>query len=143
MDLLYNKPSPVDVLIHEGIRGMTWGERNGPPYPLSRKQASLAEKKAGFKESKFATKNDGNTKKMQARNSSVMSNEELLKGVERMTLEKRYNTLYDELYVKKSKKAISNASKIFVKDLLKQNINSATKQLVNESIKIAINAITD
>lgn len=35
-----------DYLMHHGIKGMSWGDRNGPPYPLSSKQKSSAEKKA-------------------------------------------------------------------------------------------------
>lgn len=37
------------VLIHHGIEGQRWGHRNGPPYPLSDSQFSVAEKKAGAK----------------------------------------------------------------------------------------------
>ena len=39
-------------LVHHGIKGQSWGERNGPPYPLSDEQASAKQKKLGFKESK-------------------------------------------------------------------------------------------
>lgn len=32
-------------LVHHGIKGMKWGERNGPPYPLGVSQKSYREKK--------------------------------------------------------------------------------------------------
>ena len=33
-------------LQHHGIAGQKWGDRNGPPYPMKRSQASAAEKKS-------------------------------------------------------------------------------------------------
>lgn len=33
-------------LQHHGIFGMKWGQRNGPPYPLSYAQKNVAEKRA-------------------------------------------------------------------------------------------------
>lgn len=39
---------PADFLSHHGIQGMHWGQRNGPPYPLSRTgKWSSGERKAG------------------------------------------------------------------------------------------------
>lgn len=38
-------------LCHHGIRGMKWGQRNGPPYPLADSKHSASEKKAGWKKS--------------------------------------------------------------------------------------------
>lgn len=33
-------------LMHHGVKGQKWGERNGPPYPLKPNQRSAAERKA-------------------------------------------------------------------------------------------------
>ena len=40
-----------DELYHHGILGQRWGKKNGPPYPLSVKDHSASEKKAGWKKS--------------------------------------------------------------------------------------------
>lgn len=36
--------TPEGKLVHHGIKGQKWGERNGPPYPLKSSQKSVAEK---------------------------------------------------------------------------------------------------
>lgn len=33
------------ILVHHGIKGQKWGERNGPPYPLGTNQKSMREKR--------------------------------------------------------------------------------------------------
>lgn len=43
---LYAKMQYQNSLLHSGRLGMRWGVRNGPPYPLDKKQFSEAEKKA-------------------------------------------------------------------------------------------------
>lgn len=61
-----------DALYHHGVKGMHWGERNGPPYPISKAskfKQEMYEKKTGIKlpASRFtkrpATKNEKNIKK--------------------------------------------------------------------------------
>ena len=37
-----------NYLAHHGILGMSWGHRNGPPYPLDAKDHSAKEKKMGW-----------------------------------------------------------------------------------------------
>ena len=51
-------------LCHHGIRGMKWGQRNGPPYPLVDSKHSASEKRAGWKKSlDKSSSNDENSKK--------------------------------------------------------------------------------
>lgn len=47
------KPSvtPSDVIEHHGIMGMHWGQRNGPPYPLTAGAHSPEEKRAKYQRS--------------------------------------------------------------------------------------------
>lgn len=40
-----------NYLAHHGILGMSWGDRNGPPYPLNGPAHSADEKKAGWRRS--------------------------------------------------------------------------------------------
>lgn len=40
----YSKPSLDEYLKHHGIEGQKWGERRGPPYPLSTEQKKGSEK---------------------------------------------------------------------------------------------------
>lgn len=45
-DDIADNPLRSDVLCHHGILGMSWGHRNGPPYPLDKDDYSKAEKRA-------------------------------------------------------------------------------------------------
>lgn len=45
-------------LYHHGIKGQKWGQRNGPPYPLSPSSHSAEEKKAGLKKSLIGNGNE-------------------------------------------------------------------------------------
>lgn len=48
MSTWYIVPSKID-LMHHGIKGQKWGEKNGPPYPLSGGSFSASERKAKYK----------------------------------------------------------------------------------------------
>ena len=48
----------TDHLEHHGIKGQSWGVRNGPPYPLKPSQHSAAEKKEGSSTASVNKKGD-------------------------------------------------------------------------------------
>ena len=150
MDLLYNKPSPLDFLAHEGVQGMKWGQRNGPPYPLSRKQASAAEKKAGFKQSKFAQ--TGSTKKVDNRrkenankkqsekiirtkHTKSLSNEQLSKAIDRMRQEQTYKNLYNDLYVNKGKEYLKSEMGKGATSVVRYAISKTGQKLVDKGLE--------
>ena len=66
-----------DYLQHWGIAGMKWGQRNGPPYPLSSKQMNSSERKQNAPRKKV----------------SDMSDEELEARLKRLRKEDEYNRL--------------------------------------------------
>lgn len=66
-----------DYLQHWGIAGMKWGQRNGPPYPLSSKQMNSSERKQNAPRKKVGD----------------MSDEELEARLKRLRKEDEYNRL--------------------------------------------------
>jgi hypothetical protein len=114
---------------HEGILGMKWGQRNGPPYPLKKSAYSSAERKA-IKKQKRLEKNEKKAEKSQEKadrlkEASAKSREELEAEISNMRLMNDYNRALNESVrlsqeyanlTKKGDSAISKAMK-----------NSATK----------------
>lgn len=52
------------VIAHHGILNMKWGQRNGPPYPLSPGQHSAAEKKAMRKQARAERREERKIKRL-------------------------------------------------------------------------------
>lgn len=97
-----------EYLLHSGILGMRWGHRNGPPYPLSRRNMSAAERRANpvsSSDSKEGSKKVSNPKTVQietetgtktvSNNKPIkqMSDKELDQSINRMKKEKEYRQL--------------------------------------------------
>ncbi len=76
------------VLVHYGIEGQKWGQRNGPPYPLSPQDMSTAERRADTGQVKRVERDAKG--QIIKRDYSNMSDEELRKTVERAEMENRY-----------------------------------------------------
>lgn len=151
---LYNKPSP-DELIHEGVKGQKWGERNGPPYPLSANQISSAEKKAGTKVSDSAKERDGvstpkssskkDSKNKFPRSAKKMSDSDLKKNLQRLKDEKQYKDLVKDLYGHKIarevgssvmsglNKALTNAVSDIGTRVMKHYVNVGVDKLLKQS----------
>ena len=60
-----------DDIWHHGIKGQSWGVRNGPPYPLGSGDHSAAERKAGWRSSLNSSRKQENSSKQ-----STNTNEE-------------------------------------------------------------------
>lgn len=99
-----------DYLKHHGIPGMRWGRRNGPPYPLLRRNMSSAEKKANPSSNSSGPDSDAGKKQEPVSGVKVetptgdktvsnskpvkdMSDKELNQTIDRMKKEKEYRTL--------------------------------------------------
>ena len=96
---------------HHGVKGQEWGERNGPPYPLSRskkeikqekktkqyeqKQQRKLEKKIQTKKYKQQLKQDKELKK-KIKDRKYLSDDEIDKMITRLQKEKDLKKLYLE-----------------------------------------------
>lgn len=69
MDYIISRPFEDSELYHHGIRGMRWGKRNGPPYPLDAEDHSSSEKKAGWRKSLDKVSKEKHTKSEKSNNS--------------------------------------------------------------------------
>lgn len=79
-----------DYLKHEGISGMKWGVRNGPPYPLSAKRMSKAEKRAGNIVSKWAAKSEQSISKANDKIKSAKNDKQKQKAIAKLKKEKEF-----------------------------------------------------
>lgn len=89
-----------DELYHHGILGQRWGQRNGPPYPLSSGAHSSSEKKAGWqkslgrissKEEKLSSKKNKNQAKIDKLNAKLSSDKAKARDVRTEKLKAKAN----------------------------------------------------
>ena len=114
MDEFYSYPeNDYRSLAHHGVAGQHWGDRNGPPYPLSAKEHSVSEKKAGWRKS---LENDGSEKnrKKVARDSSKYLNQ----------IDKK--NAFNKRYLQDSNEEIANRKKAAAK--FEEKRRSATSE---------------
>lgn len=71
----YSKPSLDEYLKHHGIKGQKWGERRGPPYPLSAEQ----KKDGGVSEKAVAKSSQGGKLDQEVLKRAIESGEVSLK----------------------------------------------------------------
>ncbi|MCM1363402.1 MAG: hypothetical protein NC215_00260 [Ruminococcus sp.] len=98
-----------DTLEHHGIKGMKWGEQNGPPYPIDRSQN---QNQSQARSEKDARKERKREMKKASKNRRTLSDEEIKKRIERIKLEKQLKDM--------TKEEIKPGSK-FVADVLSQS----------------------
>ena len=77
-----------DYLIHHGIPGQKWGDRNGPPYPLDKEEHKEVVSRATYSVNKSRLKEEA----------PYMTNDELEKALKRINLEKRVSELNPSRY---------------------------------------------
>ena len=76
-----------NYLIHHGVEGQKWGDRNGPPYPLDKSKYSAKEKRA----LKKANKEEIKRRKNINRNRRLLSDDEIKKYNKRLEEEEQLN----------------------------------------------------
>ena len=106
-----------NYLMHHGILGMRWGQRNGPPYPLDAKDHSAAEKKAGWMKSLSGAIKDHKRKKKQA------------KALEKARQVRAEKKAYEDEKQKALKSGKASEILKFKGDLTNQELQSAVARL--------------
>ena len=81
-----------NYLQHFGILGMSWGKRNGPPYPLTAAQKSAAEKRENREAWNKAAKKEHDRARSK-KSVDQMSDAELRQVLNRLDMEKRYKEI--------------------------------------------------
>lgn len=103
-------------LKHYGIQGMHWGEKNGPPYPLSENKVARMKKQSVRREVK------------------ELSDEELNKRISRLQKEQQYIKLNSSDVTKGNefiKAALIGAGTLFVTNLVSSASREAGKAIIN------------
>lgn len=101
-----------DYLAHHGIKGQSWGDQNGPPYPLD-SQVSSAVKKNKSKSFIQKLKDKKKGKKLQAARKAKVEEkkekEEIINSGDEKKIKKIQHKLTDEEYVRALNRINMNA----------------------------------
>jgi len=150
----------LDYLEQSGILGQKWGQRNGPPYPLSGRQMSSAEKKKGgvsksakekYGENQNKQKESIQEKEVSApktlakptdvyNNRNNVTDKELQAYLSRVNMEKQLKELSKKQY------AAEHPVKTFMKEIMndaKDAAKSAAKDYTKKKIKDAVTKALD
>lgn len=115
-----------DSLAHHGIKGMQWGVKNGPPYPIDKSSGSNSS--SGEKSTRKEKKKE---MKKASKNRRILSDNEIRAKIERIKLERQLKTMTDE-EIKPGRK--------FVSDILKQSGKQAATTIVSGAMLYATKA---
>lgn len=142
-------------LQHHGIKGQSWGVRNGPPYPLNQqkhnrvlqKAGSVIKKAASNHKSRVETRKRSKQEKKAAeaakkqaneRNPRKMTDEQLNERINRLRKEKEYKQLLAETRQvgrQKTQGIISRAGTRAVETVATQAATYAGRKLVSSLLK--------
>lgn len=107
-----------NFLMHHGVKGQKWGEKNGPPYPLSDKVKSIAYRGGydaeGNKKYKIDKKDVKEARNIVDKNLKYMSNKDLNEYKNRLILENSIEDITGKnWYKKEGKRARDNIAHMF------------------------------
>lgn len=114
-----------EYISHSGIRGMKWGQRNGPPYPLRPGDHSAAEVKANPSLAKSVGK-EGSVQKTKVKmhiSPRRYTNEELKDNIERLKREEEYRRLTGQI----TRQQLSDIHNMVARNLLGVMTNELPK----------------
>ena len=70
-----------NYLAHHGVAGQKWGQRHGPPYPLSRDPANAKRAQADHKKNKASTKTSSNSPRVSRGTTPSSMQAHVMKGI--------------------------------------------------------------
>ena len=137
-----------DELYHAGIKGMKWGVRNGPPYPLAAKVSARIKKSAAKREER-RKKSDAKKRekalkstdpKYVYKNRKYLTDKELRDKTNRIQTEQQLKDLSKKRSKNLPAKAVSAGGKVAKDALLEAGKDELKNQVVKPVVASAIAA---